>query len=77
MYVAAYARIGVTEYAAVQAANTIQKMFNMTAFSVGAATLILVGQKLGEGDLNYAAELGRRLVKIGTFIGQQYADLCS
>ncbi len=69
MYVAAYARIGVTEYAAVQAANTIQKMFNMTAFSVGAATLILVGQKLGEGDLNYAAELGRRLVKIGTFIG--------
>ncbi|MCI8631697.1 MAG: MATE family efflux transporter [Firmicutes bacterium] len=69
MYVAAYARIGVTEYAAVQAANTIQKMFNMTAFSVGGATLILVGQKLGEGELDYAAELGRRLVKIGTFIG--------
>lgn len=69
MYVAAYARIGVTDHAAVQAANTIQKMFNMTAFSVGGATLILVGQKLGEGALDYAAELGRRLVKIGTFIG--------
>lgn len=69
MYVAAYARIGVTEHAAVQAANTIQNLFNMSAFSVGSATLILVGQKLGEGELDYAAELGRRLLRIGIFVG--------
>ena len=69
MYTAAYARVGVTEYAAVQAANTINNLFIMAAFAIGDATLILVGQKLGEGKLDYAYALAKRLLKIGTIIG--------
>lgn len=69
MYVAAYARIGVTEYAAVQASNTINHVFIMAAFSLGDAALILVGQKIGEGKLDYSYYLGKRLLRIGTIIG--------
>lgn len=69
LYVAAFARIGVTEGAAVQACNTINNLFTLAAFSVGDAVLILVGQKLGEGKLDYAYALAKKLVKIGLVIG--------
>lgn len=69
MYVAAFARIGITEYASVQAANTIQNLLQMAAFSVGDAILILVGQKLGEGRIDSAITLAKKLLKIGVFIG--------
>ena len=44
MYVAAYARIGVTAGAAYQACNTISNLFSMLAFSIGDAALIIIGQ---------------------------------
>ena len=44
LYIAAFARIGIAEGAAVQACNTINNMFTLAAFSVGDAILILVGQ---------------------------------
>lgn len=69
LYIAAFARIGVTEGAAVQACSTINNLFIMAAFSVGDATLILVGQKLGEGKIDYAYQLAKKLVKIGLIIG--------
>lgn len=69
LYIAAFARIGVTEGAAVQACNTINNLFMMAAFSVGDATLILVGQKLGEGKLDYAYQLAKKMIKIGLVIG--------
>ncbi|MBK5261878.1 MAG: MATE family efflux transporter [Peptostreptococcaceae bacterium] len=69
MYVAAYARMGITEFAAVQASNTINHVFIMVAFSMGDAALILVGQKIGEGQLDYSYFLAKRLLKIGTLIG--------
>lgn len=69
LYVAAFARIGVTEGAAVQACSTINNLFIMAAFSIGEATLILVGQKLGEGKLDYAYQLAKKMVKIGLVIG--------
>ncbi|QHI72446.1 MATE family efflux transporter [Aminipila terrae] len=69
MYVAAYARVGVTEYAAVQASNVINNLFILAAFSIGDATLILVGQKLGEGKLDFAYELGRKLLRVGIALG--------
>lgn len=69
LYVAAFARIGVTEGAAVQACSTINNLFIMAAFSIGDATLILVGQKLGEGKLDYAYQLAKKMVKIGLVIG--------
>ena len=54
LYVAAFARIGITAGAAIQACNTINNMFCLAAFSVGDAVLILVGQKLGEGKKELA-----------------------
>lgn len=69
MYVAAYARVGVTEYAAVQASNTINNLFTMAAFSLGDAALILVGEKLGEGRLDFAYALAKKISKISIGIG--------
>lgn len=69
MYVAAYARMGVTEFAAAQASNTINQLFIMVAFSIGDATLIMVGQKIGEGKTEYSYYLAKRLLKIGTLVG--------
>ncbi len=69
LYIAAFARIGVTEGAAVQACNTINNLFIMAAFSVGDAALILVGQKLGEGKPELAFRLAKKLVCIGLIIG--------
>ena len=69
MYVAAYARMGITEFAAVQASNTINQLFIMVAFSMGDATLIMVGQKIGEGKTEYSYYLAKRLLKIGTLVG--------
>lgn len=69
LYVAAFARIGITEGAAVQACNTINNLFIMAGFSIGDATLILVGQRLGEGRTDEAYHLAKRLVKIAVLIG--------
>lgn len=67
--IAAYARVGVSEYAAVQASDTINRLFTMAAFSVGDAALILVGQKLGEGKLDFAYALARKMLHVGMGIG--------
>ncbi len=69
MYVAAFSRIGTTAYAAYQAAASINSIFSFAAFSVGDASLILVGQKLGEGDKEYTYALSKRLLRIGTILG--------
>lgn len=69
MCAAAYARVGVTEYAAVQVSNTINNLFTMAAFSLGDAALILVGEKLGEGKLDFAYALGRKLMHVALGVG--------
>ncbi|MBQ4596445.1 MAG: polysaccharide biosynthesis C-terminal domain-containing protein, partial [Firmicutes bacterium] len=69
LYVAAFARIGITAGAAIQACNTISNMFSLAAFSVGDAVLILVGQKLGEGKPELAYALSKKMVMAGLVIG--------
>ena len=69
MYVAAYARLGVTAYAAVQVGTVINSLFSMAGFSLGDAALILVGEKLGEGDTKYALELGKKILKTAIVTG--------
>ena len=73
MYVAAFSRIGTTAYAAYQAANSIFNIFNFAAFSIGDAALILIGEKLGEGDMEYTWKLSVHIIKAclltGTVIG--------
>ena len=49
--------------------NTINQLFIMVAFSIGDATLIMVGQKIGEGKTEYSYYLAKRLLKIGTLVG--------
>lgn len=68
-YSAFYGRMGVTEFAAIQAARTIESMFIMAIFSMGDALLILVGQQIGMGKMDYAFALAKRLIRIGMFIG--------
>ena len=69
MYVAAYNRIGTTAYAAYQAANSIFNIFNFASFSIGDAALILVGEKLGEGDISYSKKLAAHLAKVSVYVG--------
>ena len=69
MYVAAYARVGITEFAAFQAGNTIQNILVMAGFSIGDAILILVGQKLGEGKAEEAYYMAKKLLRIGVIVG--------
>ena len=64
MYVAAFNRIGTTPYAAYQAGTAIFNIFNFASFSIGDASLILVGEKLGEGDIPYAKKLSGHLIKV-------------
>jgi putative MATE family efflux protein len=68
-YNAAFGRMGVTEFAAVQAGNTIQNIFSLACFSIGDAMLILTGEKLGKGDLDEAYKLSGRILKVAVTIG--------
>lgn len=69
MYVAAFARIGITAYAAFQAAAAINSLFTYAGFSIGDATLILVGERLGKGQKDEAYALSKKLLKVGFVIG--------
>ena len=69
LYTAAYARVGVTQFAAVQLGRVIENLFIMAAFSIGDAALILVGQRLGAGELDYGYALANKLLKVATVIG--------
>lgn len=69
MYVAAFSRIGTTAYASFQAAASINNIFAFAGFSVGDATLILVGEKLGQGETEETYKLGKKLLKIGVTVG--------
>lgn len=69
MYVAAFSRMGTTAYAAYQAAAAINSIFTFAAFGVGDAALILIGEKLGQGDKAYTYALAKRLLRIGTCLG--------
>ena len=69
MYVAAFNRIGTTEYAAFQAANIISNVFAFAGFSIGDAALIMIGEKLGEGDKEYTWEMSKHILKVGVIVG--------
>lgn len=68
-YNAAYGRMGITEFASIQASNTIMTLFILVAFSLGDATLILVGKRLGAGELLYAYAKAKKLLKLAVVVG--------
>ncbi|MGL4483594.1 MAG: MATE family efflux transporter [Anaerovoracaceae bacterium] len=69
MYIAAYARIGITELAAYRAGDTIFHLVMMASLSIGDAALILIGEKLGQGKMDEAIVLGKRIIKTGIAVG--------
>ena len=69
VYNAAYGRVGITEFAAIQASSTLNTLFILAIFSLGDALLILVGQRLGLGQLDDAYALTKRLLRVGIVIG--------
>ena len=69
MFVAAFNRISTTAYAAFQAANAIFNIFLFATFSIGDAALILVGEKLGEGDKDYTWKMSNQIIKVLVVVG--------
>lgn len=69
MYAAAFARISVTAYAAVQASLAINDLFQTAAMGVGDASLILLGQKLGENKLDEARVYANKFIRAGLVVG--------
>lgn len=69
MYAAAFNRIGTTAFAAFQAAGSISSIFFFAAFSVGDASLTLIGQRLGEGKKEEAWRTSKYLLKVGVLLG--------
>lgn len=69
VFVAAYARLGVTAYAAFQAANNINGIFIFAGYSIGDAALILVGEYLGRRENAQAEVVAKKMIKIGTLMG--------
>lgn len=68
-YNAAYGRMGVTEVAAIQASSNMNALFILAVFSLGDAVVILVGQQIGMGRMDYAFALAKRLLRIGIYAG--------
>jgi len=68
LYSAAYGRISPTAFAAFQASQNIVNLFSMACFSLSDAILILVGEKLGEGDLEGARKDASKLLRIVVLI---------
>ena len=62
---AAYGHLGVTAYAAVQASTTVMDLFQMACFSVGDASLILIGEQLGQNKIEEGRKISARLLKVG------------
>ena len=60
---AAFGHIGVTAYAAVQATATIMDLFQMACFSIGDASLIMVGEHIGRNELDEAKKVSYKLLK--------------
>ena len=66
---AAYGHIGTVQYAAYSASITIMNLFLMCMFSLGDASLILVGARIGEGKQDEARSTARRLLKLAGIFG--------
>ena len=66
---AAYGHIGITAYAAVQATATIMDLFQMACFSIGDASLILIGERIGRNEMDEAKGIAKKLIKTCWVLG--------
>lgn len=66
---AAFGRIGVTEFAAVQASRTIMDLFQTAGYCIGDATLILIGEQLGKNQIDEAKKMSGWLIRACLEVG--------
>jgi Na+-driven multidrug efflux pump len=69
LYNAAFGRIGITEFASIQAGTTIMNLFSLACFSMGDALLILEGEKLGSGAIDEAKYIAAKIMQVVLIIG--------
>lgn len=66
---AAYAQRGLASVAAVNIQSTIYNIFNIMYIALGDAVAIIVGQKLGSGDVEKAKETANKIIAFSVFCG--------
>ncbi|MCK8059806.1 MULTISPECIES: MATE family efflux transporter [unclassified Fusibacter] len=59
LYVAAYARSGTEAYAAVQIAQTVDRIFFVLAFGIGSSAAVMIGNLLGDNKREEAIKYSR------------------
>ena len=66
---AAYGHINTVSYAAFSASHIVMGIFLMCMFSIGDASLILVGAKIGEGKKDEAFDISKKLLRLAVIFG--------
>ncbi len=66
---AAYGHINTVSYAAFSASHIVMGIFLMCMFSIGDASLILVGAKIGEGKKDEAFDISKKLLRLAVVFG--------
>ena len=60
---AAFGRMGITEFAALQASRTVTNLFQLACYSLGDASLILVGEQLGQNNIEEGRNISKKIMK--------------
>lgn len=68
-YAVAYGKLGTTEYAAIQVSNTIHSLFILAIFSLGDASMVMIGKELGVKNEVKAYETASKLLVITILLG--------
>jgi len=66
---AAFGRMGITEFAAIQASRTVMDLFQTACFCIGDASLILIGEQLGQNNIEEARKISEKLIKASLTLG--------
>ena len=72
---AAYGHMTVTAYAAIQASATIMDLFQMACFSIGDASMILIGERLGRNEIEEARTISKKLLRTALVFGAGVAGV--
>lgn len=68
IYSVIYGRMGTSIAAAANITGTVERMAWILVFGMGGATSIMIGKKIGEGELDTAYKYGKRMLKYTTCV---------
>jgi len=68
-YAYVYAHMGTLQMAAVQIANMINSLFFVISMGLGNAAMVMLGNKLGAGEIETAIEYNKKFLWLGTLSG--------